>query len=81
MLPNIIVDDSRCTNPMACYKCIRVCPTHVLGLATSVPPQKFRETTPEHYRLRGVRFQKCSVCLDCVRVCPQQAIQITFNGG
>ena len=81
MLPNIAVDDARCTNPMSCYKCIQVCPTHVLGLAAAVAPQKFRETAPAGFRMRGVRFQKCTGCLDCVRACPQKAIQVTFNGG
>ena len=81
MLPDILVDDTRCTNPMSCYKCIQVCPTHVLGMAVETPPQKFKETAPEDYKLRGVRFQKCTVCGDCVRVCPQQAIQVTLNGG
>jgi NAD-dependent dihydropyrimidine dehydrogenase PreA subunit len=26
----------------------------------------------------GVRFEKCTGCMDCVNTCPQNAIQVSF---
>jgi ferredoxin len=81
MLPTVTVDDQKCAYPLSCRKCLLICPTHVLGLGTDVAIQKFRETDPEHFVVRGVRIDKCTGCLDCVEVCPQNAIQVSFSGG
>jgi NADH-quinone oxidoreductase subunit I len=81
MLPTISVDDEKCKEPLSCRKCLLICPMHVLGLGTDVPPQKFQETDTGHFILRGVHFDKCTGCMDCVEVCPQSAIQVSFDGG
>lgn len=81
MLPKIIVDDNKCSNPLSCRKCLLACPTHVLGLGTKVGPKKFQEIPPEQFRVAGVRLEKCTVCQDCVRVCPSGAIQVIYDGG
>jgi ferredoxin len=81
MLPIVTVDDQKCADPLSCRKCLLICPTRVLGLGTDVPVQKYRETDPEHFVVRGVRVDKCTGCLDCVEVCPQNAIQVSFSGG
>ena len=81
MLATITVDDTRCPDPLSCRKCLLICPTHVLGLGTDIGVQKFRETDPEHFIVRGVRFDRCSGCMDCVQVCPQSAIQVSFSQG
>ena len=81
MLATITVDDEKCNDPLSCCKCLLVCPSHVLGLGTSVGPKKFKEIEPEHFILRGVRFDKCTGCMECVEVCPKNAIQVSFDGG
>ena len=80
MLPNITIDDTRCTDPLSCRICLLLCPTRVLGLGTKVSPLKFRETEPKNFIVRGVRFLHCTACMDCVAACPQQAIAVTYNG-
>lgn len=79
-LPEILVDDEKCDDPLACRRCLLVCPSRVLGLGTSVGPEKYREIDPRHFVVRGVRFQFCTGCLRCVEVCPTDAIQISFDG-
>lgn len=81
MLPMIHVDDAKCPNPLACRKCLLVCPTRVLGLGTNVAPKKYQETDPNHYIVRGVRFQVCTACMKCVEICPNGAIQVTLDRG
>jgi NAD-dependent dihydropyrimidine dehydrogenase PreA subunit len=81
MLATITVDDKKCNDPLSCCKCLLVCPSHVLGLGTSVGPQKFQEIDTSHFILRGVRFDKCTGCMECVEVCPKNAIQVSFDGG
>ena len=81
MLATITVDDEKCNDPLSCCKCLLVCPSHALGLGTSVGPQKFKEIEPKHFILRGVRFDKCTGCMECVEVCPKNAIQVSFDGG
>ena len=79
MLPTIAVDDGKCADPLSCRKCLLVCPMHVLGLGTDVGVQKFRETDPEHFVVRGVRFDKCTGCMDCVEICPPHAIRVSLS--
>jgi len=81
MLPTITVDYNKCKDPLSCRKCLLICPTHVLGLGTDVPVVKYRETDTEHFIVAGVRFDKCTGCMDCIKVCPQGAIQVSFSGG
>jgi len=78
MLPTITIDDKKCNDPLACRKCLLVCPTHVLGLGTKVGPRKFQEIDPSQFIVDGVRFEKCTGCMDCVTVCPKSAIQVSF---
>jgi NAD-dependent dihydropyrimidine dehydrogenase PreA subunit len=78
MLPNINVDYEKCRDPMACRKCLLICPTHVLGMGTKVGPRKFKEIDPGQFIVAGVRFEKCSGCMDCVKACPLNAIQVSF---
>lgn len=81
MLPKITVDETKCTDPLSCRKCLLTCQTHVLGLGTKVGPKKFQEIPRDKFRVAGVRLEKCTVCLDCAKVCPNGAIQVSFNGG
>jgi NAD-dependent dihydropyrimidine dehydrogenase PreA subunit len=78
MLPTITVDYEKCNDPLSCRKCLLVCPEHVLGLGTSVGPQKYKEIDPHHFIVAGVRFEKCTGCMDCVNLCPKNAITVSF---
>ena len=78
MLPTITVDDKKCHDPLDCGKCLLICPTHVLGLGTKVGPRKFREIDKNQFIVAGVRFEKCTGCMDCINVCPKSAIQARF---
>ncbi len=78
MLPTITIDDEKCKEPLSCRKCLLICPSYVFGLGTNVGPQKFREIALSHFIVRGVRFDKCSGCMECVEICPQNAIQVSF---
>jgi len=78
MLPNITVNNKKCTGPLSCRKCLLICPTHVLGLGTKVGPKKHQEIDPSQFIVAGVRFEKCTGCMDCVNVCPKSAIQVSF---
>lgn len=79
-LPHIVVDDDRCNDPLSCRLCLLACPTRVLGLGTSVGPEKYKQIDPHRFVVRGVRYQVCSGCLKCVEVCPTDAIQVSFDG-
>jgi NADH-quinone oxidoreductase subunit I len=79
MLPTINVNDDKCPDPLACRKCLLVCPTRVLGLGTNVPPKKYRETPPANFIVRGVRLQVCTACMKCAEICPNGAIQVTVG--
>ena len=81
MLPTIVVDDAKCPDPLACRKCLLVCPTRMLGLGTAVGPQKYREIDSQHFIVRGVREQFCTACMKCAEICPHGAIQVTVERG
>jgi NADH-quinone oxidoreductase subunit I len=81
MLPTISINDNKCQDPLVCRKCLLVCPTRILGLGTSVGPQKYRETDPSRFIVRGVRYQFCTMCMKCVDVCPHDAIKVSLDQG
>ena len=78
MLPTIAVDDKKCNDPLSCRKCLLICPAHVLGIGTKVGPRKFQEIDPSQFVVSGVRFDKCTGCLECVNICPEGAIHVSF---
>jgi NAD-dependent dihydropyrimidine dehydrogenase PreA subunit len=80
MLPTITVDNNKCNDPLTCRKCLSICPTHVLGLGTKTGPRKFQEMDRSQFTVAGVRFEKCTGCMDCVSSCPNGAIQVSFGG-
>lgn len=52
----------------ACWKCVAVCPNHVLGKAIL-----FR-----HRHAHVDSAAACKGCKKCVNTCPQQAIRYTY---
>lgn len=78
MLPTITVDDKKCNDPLSCRRCLLICPAHVLGLGTKVGPRKFQEIDRSQFIVSGVRFEKCTACMECVNICPKSAIQVSF---
>ncbi len=78
--PRISIDHAKCTTPMACKKCMEVCPQAVFA-AQVVKMAKYVETDvkePGAYKLRALFQDKCVVCNDCLEVCPVNALTITL---
>lgn len=64
--PFIEVDTRRCE---ACWDCIEVCPTGVLGKIDFWVHRHIRIDHPE----------ACNGCKKCVRACPHEAITYTYH--
>lgn len=77
MLPDILIEKTKCPAPIECRKCLAACPTAVFSLRVDTV-EKFRETSPEGYGLYAKYRASCTGCMDCVAVCPQSAISIAF---
>ncbi len=80
-LPRIEIDDTKCTVPFWCKKCLEICP-HLVFWVDSKRDERLKETDPREpdmYRLLAVRRDKCSLCNKCVEVCPEGAITITYE--
>ena len=78
--PRISVDYDKCMTPMACRKCLQICPQAVF-VVNVVKMVKFVETDihePGAYRVRALFQDKCVVCDDCRAVCPVGALTITM---
>lgn len=80
-LPKIEIDDTKCTVPFWCKKCLEICP-HLVFWVESRRDERLKETDPREpgmYRLLAVRRDKCFLCNKCVEVCPEGAITITYE--
>ncbi|TAK29471.1 MAG: 4Fe-4S dicluster domain-containing protein [Chloroflexota bacterium] len=83
LAPQITVDQSKCTTPMTCRKCLEICPQAVF-MVKVVKIVKYVETDihePSAYRVRPLFRDKCVVCDDCLAVCPVGAITIMLPEG
>jgi ferredoxin len=79
----IEIDASKCTTPMACTKCLNVCPQVVFHVMV-LKQEKFEETDinePGAYVIIPLHRWKCTLCNLCVDNCPVDAIKITLRGG
>ncbi len=79
-LPTIIIDSSKCTNPLECKVCLRICPEGVFALHP-VKLHKFREANPEEFELYPWHRSYCTMCAQCVENCPVSAITVTMDEG
>ena len=80
LYPRIEIDQSKCTVPFDCKKCLLVCPTAVFNVR-AVKVEKYRETDkkePGAYAAGASYRDKCIVCNRCIEVCPVDAITITL---
>ncbi|MDD5289343.1 MAG: 4Fe-4S binding protein, partial [Dehalococcoidales bacterium] len=81
-LPRIEIDESKCTVPFWCKKCLEACP-HLVFWVETKRDERLKETDPREpglYRLLAVRRDKCTLCNRCVELCPEGAITITYEG-
>jgi len=81
-LPKIEIDESKCTVPFWCKKCLEACP-HLVFWVEGTRNERLRESDPREpglYRLLAVRRDKCNLCNRCVEICPEGAITITYEG-
>ena len=80
---NIQIDDSKCTTPFDCKKCLRACAPAVLRVFP-MKNERGKETDKEEpgaYRLEPLYMDRCTGCMDCVKVCPVDAITVTALQG
>ena len=78
--PKISIDQTKCTVPFLCKKCLQVCPMLVFWVSRIMSKEKrLEEMDPRidgNYILYAPRRDKCSVCNLCIEVCPVNAIKI-----
>ena len=77
MIAEIIIDESKCTDPLSCRKCLEICPGSVFTVSQR-KVEKFKETDPKDFQLMGRFFDCCTGCMDCVNQCPKGALQVVF---
>lgn len=81
-LVEIDVDVSKCTTPMACRRCLELCPQVVFQCVT-LKQVKYQETDinePGASFVAPLHRWKCTGCGICVQMCPQGALAIRFRG-
>ena len=79
-LPQITIDQEKCTVPFLCKKCLQVCPMAVLRVRNDRTRQeRLKEMDPRipgNYVLSAYYRNKCILCNKCIEVCPVDAIKI-----
>lgn len=78
----IEIDSRKCKTPMACKKCLEICPELVFQVMV-IKEEKFKETDikePDAYTILPLNRWKCIQCNLCVDACPESAIKITVVG-
>lgn len=80
--PKITIDQSKCTVPFLCKKCLQVCPTAVFYVERVMSKEeRLKEMDPRvdgTYALSVLRRDKCIVCNKCVEACPAGALTVTM---
>lgn len=77
-MPRVVVDPHACIGDR---KCLKVCPTSVLGLKDPAEPLPFLQQlkiTVHGGKQACVKNElACIACMECVVACPQDAITVT----
>ena len=73
----IIIDDTLCTQPELCRKCLQVCQPCVLNLTFT--DEDYHD--PQNWMVIPAFPQLClgPKCGQCIDVCPENAINIKFK--
>lgn len=78
--PKITIDQTKCTVPFLCKKCLQICPMLVFDVDRVLEKEKrLEEVDPRidgNYVLGAARYDKCTACNLCIEVCPVGAIKI-----
>ncbi|MFA4834998.1 MAG: hypothetical protein WC749_02860 [Dehalococcoidia bacterium] len=76
---DVRIDDSKCTTPFLCKKCVLVCP-HKIFLIGARTQERYKETdpsVPNSFILRAIYRDQCMGCKHiCQSVCPNSAIDV-----
>ena len=79
-LPRITIDNSKCTVPFLCKKCLQICPDAVFSVTRIMSKEeRLKEMDPRidgNYVLSAPRRDKCTMCNKCIDVCPVDALKI-----
>ncbi len=71
----ISIDHSRCSDPLGCGICLKICPTAVF-VARPSQMFKFRETPGALYRIKPLYASMCTGCMECAVKCPAGAVRV-----
>ncbi|MBT8342587.1 MAG: 4Fe-4S binding protein [Desulfatitalea sp.] len=82
-IPYIEWDGEKCQTPMACKKCVEICPTMVFRSGFyKVRYVRGKESDihkPGNYRITPDWLNKCIGCMECVKICPVDALKVEFR--
>jgi len=71
----IFINKEKCTVPLNCRTCLKVCPQCVFQLyPTGI--KRFEELPPENWKLKVSYSDLCVGCMECVKACPEKAIKV-----
>jgi len=74
MTPTIVIDYTKCSNPLTCGVCMRTCTPAVF---ITYPLKRKRDEICKEWRLEPTFKDKCTFCKKCEEVCPKGAIKVT----
>ncbi len=74
----ITIDYTKCTDPMNCAKCQKVCAASVFVQKPLYIRERNGPVVPSknNWQLVPTEERFCTYCMDCVKVCPENAITI-----
>jgi ferredoxin len=73
----IRIDESRCTSPRECRRCLEVCPEGVFMIF----PRRPREPgiAANDWVIMATHVTQCTGCSECAASCPQAAISVCYQ--